>query len=326
VGSDPTLEQLVQAVRDHPGVRNKAPIALVADVLGPADWYEGPGDDGAVVHAGDSTVVVGGEALWPPFVEADPEGAGVAAVLTNVNDLAAMGARPLAIVDTIVGDELTARKALEGMRYASGLYQVPIVGGHLTLREGSPAISAFGLGVADRVLSARRAEVGQALILACVTEGTMRDDFAFFRSFDERGERLGGDVRVLAQLAADGACAAAKDVSMAGLVGSLVMLLECSRLGVTLDLQALPRPAGVPIQIWLTAFPCFAFLLCAPAGKEEDCTRPFLERGVEASVVGTLDGSGQVRLRMGPDTVTAFDLGHESVTGLRIADLVPPPA
>ena len=37
--------------------------------------------------------------LWPVI----PYGAGIAAVLTNVNDLAAMGAIPLAIVDTIVG-------------------------------------------------------------------------------------------------------------------------------------------------------------------------------------------------------------------------------
>jgi selenophosphate synthetase-related protein len=326
MGPDSTLEQLVQSVRGHPGVRNKAPIALVSDVLGPADWYEGPGDDGAVVHTGDATLVVGGEALWPPFVEADPEGAGVAAVLTNVNDLAAMGARPLAVVDTIVGSEMTARKALEGMRFASNLYQVPVVGGHLTLRDGPPAISAFGLGTAERVLSARHAEAGQALIVACVTDGTMREDFAFFRSFDERGVRLGGDVRVLAQVAADGSCAAAKDVSMAGLVGSLVTLLEYSQLGVTLDLDAVPKPVGVSMGTWLTAFPCFAFLLCAPAGREEDCMHPFRDRGVEASVVGVLDGSGQVRLRKGGRSVTAFELRTESVTGLSSADLVPPPS
>ena len=58
-------------------------------------------------------------------------------------------------------------------------------------------------------------------MLACVTEGTMRRDFPFFSSFDERGERLADDVRTLAKVAAAGSCVAAKDVSMAGLVGSL---------------------------------------------------------------------------------------------------------
>ncbi len=52
----------------------------------------------------------------PPFVAADPYGAGIAAVLANVNDVAAMGGFPLAIVDTVVADRETARSVLEGMR------------------------------------------------------------------------------------------------------------------------------------------------------------------------------------------------------------------
>lgn len=312
-----TLATLVGAVRSHPGLVNKAPIALVADVLGPGDWLAGPGDDGAVVIDKEATMVVGGESIWPPFLDADPFGAGVAAVLANVNDLAAMGARPLAVVDTITGPELVARKALEGMRHASMLYQVPVVGGHLTVRDGPPALSAFGLGRADGpVLSARHAAAGQSLLVACCTEGTMRADFPFFASFDARGTRLGGDVRTLAAVAGTGAAVAAKDVSMAGLLGSLAMLLECHRLGVTVDLDALPRPAGVALPAWVVSFPCFAFLLCAPPGREEDCARPFRERGLEAAVVGTIDDSGLLRARLGAETATVIDLTTEPVTGL----------
>src|SRR5918996_2202418 len=168
--SGAVLETVVEAVRAHPGLRNKAPIGLVAEVLGPADWLAGRGDDGAVVVDKEATMVVGGESIWPPFLEADPFGAGVAAVLANVNDLAAMGARPLAIVDTVAGPEPVARRVLEGMRHASALYQVPVVGGHLTIRDGPPALSAFGLGRADGpVLSARNAAPGQSLLVACCT-------------------------------------------------------------------------------------------------------------------------------------------------------------
>ena len=84
---------------------------------------------------------------------------------------------------------------------------------------------------------------------------------------------------------------------MAGLVGSLAMLLEANRLGVTVDLDALPAPAGVDLTRWLTCFPCFAFLLCVPAGREDDCLRPFHARGIEAAVVGTLDPTGGCRWR-----------------------------
>ncbi len=41
------LGHLVEALRANPGLRNKAPIALVREVFGAGDWLAGPGDDGA---------------------------------------------------------------------------------------------------------------------------------------------------------------------------------------------------------------------------------------------------------------------------------------
>lgn len=319
------LDEIAGAVRAHRGLRNKAPIALVAEVFGATDWEAGPGDDGAVVGAGAERVVVGGEAMLPAFVQGDPFAAGVAAMLTNVNDLAAMGAEPLALVDTVVASEPVARRALEGLRHASALYDVPVVGGHLTISDGPPALSAFGLGRATpgRVLSVRNAEAGQSLVLAGCVEGVMRADFPFFGSFDARGGQLAGDVRAMAAIAADGAAVAAKDVSMAGILGSLGMLLECNSLGVTVDLDALPRPVGVGMVEWLGCFPCLVFLLCAPAGREADCMTPFQRRGLVAEVIGTLDDSGDLRISSGGETASVLDVRTEPVTGLPPAPIPP---
>jgi selenophosphate synthetase-related protein len=312
------LMALAHALRDLPGVRAKADIGLVAEVFGDGDWYAGPGDDGAVLPSGPGQVVVGGEAILPAFVAADPYGAGVAAVLANVNDLAAMGARPLALLDTIVGSADLAREALRGMHWAAGLYDVPVVGGHLTRTDGPPALSAFGVGRADRVLSACNAAAGQALVLGCCLEGSMRADFPFFPSFDERGARLAGDVRLLADLATSGVAVAAKDVSMAGLVGSLAMLLEPGRLGVAVDLDVLPVPEGVTLAAWLGCFPCYAFLLTSPAAELDACLAGFRDRGLTAQCLGVLDDSGQVRLVRGGDSAVVFDLRTEGVTNLRL--------
>jgi selenophosphate synthetase-related protein len=236
-----------------------------------------------------------------------------------------MGAWPLALVDTVTGQRAVIQQVLEGMRWAAGLYQVPVVGGHLTVTDGHPALSAFGLGRADRPLSAQSAEEGQSLVVGCCIEGRMRADFPFFPSFDERGERLAGDVRLLAEGASRGWVTAAKDVSMAGLVGSLAMLLECNRLGVTLDLDAVPVPPGVSLEQWITCFPCFAFLLCVPAGLEGECLRAFADRGLAAAVAGTLDRTGRLRLCSAGRVATAFDLAAESVTNLaRPAARTPP--
>jgi selenophosphate synthetase-related protein len=311
------LDELVAAVRAHAGLRSKASIALIREVFGAADWFAGPGDDAAVVDDGEGRVVVCGEALYPPFAQADPFGAGVAAVLTNVNDVAAMGGVPLAVVDTLVGEEDACRAALEGMRYASGIYQVPIVGGHLTISPTPLAVSAFAVGRCRTPLSALAVRPGQRLGLLACLEGEMRPDFPFFRSFDPRGERLGGDVRLLAELADAGHLVAAKDVSMAGLVGSLAMLLEPTGCGVTIDVADVPCPDGVDLDRWLVAFPCFAFLVCPSDSGEPACREAAERRGLAYAPLGVVDDSGLVVLADGRERGTVIDLAVEPVTGLR---------
>jgi selenophosphate synthetase-related protein len=308
------LAELAASVLANPGLRAKAQIALVGESLGGTDWVSGPGDDGAVLDGG---VVACGEALFPPFVRADPHGAGFAAVLTNVNDLAAMGAEPLGIVDTVVGTEAVARDALAGMREAAALFDVPIVGGHLTIHDGEPAISAFGIGSTPAALSVTRAEPGQSLVVAAALDGAMRPDFPFFPAYERRRNRCAGDVRLLPALAADGAAVAAKDISMAGLVGSLAMLLEPTGLGVTVDVQAVPAPPGVPLTAWFNCFPSFGFLLCVPPGREGGCVAAFAGRGLAAAVVGTLDDGGELALRRNGERVPVLRPAESAVTGLR---------
>jgi len=316
LSSDSDLTDVVRTFREHPGLRAKSALRLVTDVLGPTDWLHGPGDDAALVPTDGQAVFVAGEAIWPPLLEADPFGAGVAAVVANVNDVAAMGARPLALVDTLIGPEHVARLCLEGMRFATELYGVPVVGGHLTVRDGPPALSAFVVGQAATPLSARNVRPGQTLLLACCLSGEMRPDFPFFSSLRERGELLRGDVDLLAQAAEVGMCLAAKDVSMAGLLGSLAMLLEGTGSGVTVLLDRLPCPAGVPLRRWIAAFPSFAFLLCCPQDGAEPCRRLFQDRGLSCETIGVLDGSGELRVEQHGQEALLTDLNREAVTGL----------
>ncbi|WP_232663350.1 AIR synthase related protein [Pseudonocardia sp. TRM90224] len=311
------LDEIVASVLANPGLRSKAEIGLVSDVLGASDWLGGPGDDGAVVDAGGTKVVGCGEAIFPPFVAADPHAAGFAAVLTNVNDMAAMGAVPLGIVDTVVATPDVARTVLAGMREASLLYDVPVIGGHLTIHDGPPAVSAFGVGHAPVPLSVIRAAPGQSLVVAAALDGEMRPDFPYFPAFKSRGDRCAGDVRLLAELAAAGVCVAAKDISMAGLLGSLAMLLEHGDLGVTVDLDVLPAPAGVPLTRWLNCFPSFGFLLCVPTGRVTECVAAFESRELAAAPVGTLDGSGELAVRAGAERANVLRLADVRVTGLR---------
>lgn len=303
------------AVRDHAGLQAKRAIGSVRRAVGASDPVTGPGDDGAVVKMpGGGSVVVCGEAMHPAFVASDPRAAGMAAVLANVNDLAAMGAVPRGIVNTVVAPASMAAEALGGMAEAAGLYDVPVVGGHITEHEGEPALSAFAVGDAGRVLSVNRARPGQHLVFAGCLDGRMRADFPFFTTIGSRGSRLATDVRLLAQAAQKELASAAKDVSMAGSIGSLAMLLEPGRLGAEVDLDELPAPAGVSLDRWLVCFPTYAFWLTTD--RPGRCVDLFRSAGLAAAVTGTVTGSGLLTVRDRHASRNVFDLNREPVTGL----------
>lgn len=313
--ADTSLDGLVAAVRRHPGLRAKRAIASVRRFVETADPLGGPGDDGAAVTtAAAASVIVCGEAIHPDFVAADPRGAGIAAVLANVNDLAAMGAVPRGIVNTVVASAPVAAEALAGMAEAARLYDVAIVGGHITEHEGEPALSAFAVGDADEVLSVSRARAGQHLVFACCTDGRMRADFDFFTTLSHQGPRLARDVRLLASAARDGLAAAAKDVSMAGSIGSLAMLLEPGKLGAEVDLDRLPAPAAVSLDRWLVCFPTYAFWLTTD--RPSECVELFASAGLSAAACGAVTGAGVLVLRRGAQSRAVIDIRREPVTGL----------
>ncbi|HEX6337690.1 MAG TPA: AIR synthase related protein [Jiangellaceae bacterium] len=313
--TQPTLETIVAEFRANPGIQAKRALRMIERIFGPSDWLHGPGDDAAVVAVGAERIVAAGEAIYPPFVDADPFGAGVAAVVTNVSDVAAMGARPLALVDTMVGPEQVAETVLEGMRHAAATYAIPVVGGHLTVSSEVTALSAFIVGkVGERVLSVTEARPGQALLVAYCLEGELRADFPFLTSLDTRGSALAGDVELLANLADAGTCVAAKDISMGGLLGSVAMLLEPTGTGVCVNLDRVPRPAGVPLERWVTVFPTWGFLLCVPPDRVSACLEAVTARGLGCEQVGSLDDSGQLRARIGGHECVLADLPREGLT------------
>jgi len=103
--------------------------------------------------------------------------------------------------------------------------------------------------------------------------------------------------------------AAAKDVSMAGIAGTLGMLAEASGCGAVLDVARVPRPAAATMGDWLTCFPGFGLVTAAEPGS------PLLAAGPAVSAgCGTLVAGRGVRLRWPDGVDTAAIAG--TVTGL----------
>src|SRR5262249_26483681 len=127
--------------------------------------------------------------------------------------------------------------------------------------------------------------------------------------------RLRGDYEILPQLAEAGACAAAKDISMGGLVGTTLMLLEGSGAGATLDLDEIPRPAGIPWPTCLLAFPSYGFVLSVAPANLDTVLDAFAARGIAAAPVGRVDDSYRLTLTRGEERALLWDLAARPLTG-----------
>lgn len=278
----------------------------------------GDGDDAALLPDGDGRLVLAAEAILPALVAAEPRVAGAAGVVAVLNDVAASGGRPLAILDTVVAaDAWTAIAVLEGLRATADLYGVPVVGGHTTIAP-APSLSTFAAGRARRPLAAAHARPGDAVVLVACLEGQALAAPGGLPLFSHlrgpRREHAAADLALVAESAEAGEAWAARDVSMPGLAGSLVQLCESAGgLGCELRLDAIPAPPGLDLAAWLVTFPSYGFLL---VGDPPPIVGRFAAAGLAAAAVGRLDPSGVVRAVAGGQERVLWDLGAEPLAGM----------
>ena len=279
---------------------------LLAALPAPAGFV---GDDGAPVPG--TEVIAACDAIVPSMVERDPEWAGWCSVLVNVNDLAAMGASPLGLLDAVgAKDTAHAARILAGLGRAAQAYGLPVLGGHTQL--GVPAaLSVTALGRTDRPVPGGGGRPGHAVRLTADLGGSWRPGYRG-RQWDSSTHRRTDELRTMTAAVAAARPAAAKDVSMAGIAGTLGMLAEASGCGAVLDVAAVPRPRAASTGDWLTCFPGFAMLTTDVPGA------PPLPAGpATGAVCGELTAGQGVGLRWPDGEIT--EAVTSTVTGMGTA-------
>ncbi|MFE7981129.1 MSMEG_0567/sll0787 family protein [Streptomyces cellulosae] len=267
------------------------------------------GDDGAPVPGTD--VIAACDAIVPSMVERDPGWAGWCSVLVNINDLAAMGASPIGLLDAVgAKDTAHAARVLDGLGRAAQAYGVPVLGGHTQL--GVPAaLSVTALGRTDHPVPGGGGRPGHAVRLTADLGGGWRTGYQG-RQWDSSTHRRTDELRAMTGAVAAARPAAAKDVSMAGIAGTLGMLAEASGCRAVLDVAAVPRPRAVPMGDWLTCFPGFAMLTADEPGA------PPLPAGpATGAVCGELTQGQGVGLRWPDGEIT--EAVAATVTGMGTA-------
>lgn len=312
------LDRIAAMLRASRGVAAKRDIAAVMARLGVSGECAVPvGDDCAAIPDGDGFLLFAIEGFMNEFVAGDPWFAGWCGVMVNVSDVAAMGGRPIALVDAIwAACETDAEPILTGMREASRAFGVPVVGGHTNTHADRGQLSVAILGRARRLLTSFDAKPGDRLVAAVDLRGRYREPFSNWEAATEApAARLRGDLDVLPAIAEAGLAFAAKDISQGGIVGTVLMLAECSGVAAIIDLAAVPCPVGVPLERWLQTFPSYGYILSVATANVDAVIDRFARRGIAAAEIGAVVAGQRVTIRDGHATETIWDFAREPLIG-----------
>lgn len=268
---------------------------------GGAGWV---GDDAAPVAGTGVLACV--DSIVPSMVERDPVWAGWCGMLVTAGDLSAMGAERAGALDAVAAPTAAhARLVLDGLRAGAEAFGLPIIGGHTQL--GAPAaLSVTGLGRSSSPVPAGGGRPGDELTLTADLAGDWRPGYTGAQ-WDSTSGRPPAELDMMLTAVRRARPHAARDVSMAGIVGTLGMLAEASACGAELRVADAVRPAAAGLGDWLTCFPGFAVLTVAdpgaaplPAGPAQGAPCGGLVRGEGVTLIWP-DGE-RIEVLAGPAT------------------------
>jgi uncharacterized protein len=317
------LESLASQLRGFVGITRKKQIGSLLQFF-PVESERiiaSFGEDAAVIDDGEEVMLLAADGIWSKLMDVDPEWSGYCSVLVNVHDIAAMGGWPVAMVDVLsVSDQETAERVLRGMRKAIEKFHVPIIGGHLHPDTPYSALDVSILGKAKKngIILSSTARAGEVVIAAADLDGRPHAKFSI--NFDSTSfkdsKTLLTQLGCMQELGERGLVRAGKDISNPGLLGTLGMLLETSRVGAVVDVDKIAVPNGLDLPSWLKMYPGMGFVVTAKREDAQAVLEVFERRGLTARVIGQVTEERKLIIRQEKEECVLFDLEKECVTGI----------
>lgn len=321
------LEKIAKEIREFEGVTRKKPLAELLNIFDTVrSEYSGSvvdfGDDAAVIDiGGDDYVLFAADGIWGRLVNASPWWAGYTSVLVNVNDIAAMGGKPVAMVNVLSSNNKNAcKELLRGIRDGIVKFGVPMVGGHMHPDTPYTSLSVAIIGTVKRGCEIRSgsAKAGDVVISAIDMDGKMGPNSPY--SYDSTTFKEPDEVRaryaVMQEIGEKKLVTAGKDISNPGLIGTLGMLLETSKKGGCVDLRKVSAPEGIDFTQWLKVHPATGFIVTALPENEKEVIELFERSGYAASNIGVVNDTMKLNIRYGNKCATVFDFSKDVVTGI----------
>jgi phosphoribosylformylglycinamidine synthase len=295
---------------------------------------QGPGENAGIIDIGGGYVIAFKieSHNHPSFIEPFQGAAtGVGGIL---RDIFTMGARPIAVLDSLrfgrLDDPATGQRnrrilngVVGGIAHYGNCFGVPTVGGECIFEacyDGNPLVNVFALGICRKedVFYARAAGVGNPVIYVGARTGRDGIHGASMASaeFTEESKQKRPNVQVgdpfLEKLLLEacleamqtGAIVGIQDMGAAGLTCSTCEMGSRGEVGIEIELNRVPqRESGMtPYEIMLSESQ-ERMLLVADKGREQEVFDVFGKWGLEAVEIGVVTGDGKLRVRQNGQVV-----------------------
>jgi phosphoribosylformylglycinamidine synthase len=285
---------------------------------------QGPGENAGVVDLGDGLALAFKieSHNHPSFIEPFQGAAtGVGGIL---RDVFAMGARPVAILDSLrfgPPEDARSRRLIEGVvsgiAWYGNCFGVPNLGGEVGFAPeyaGNPLVNAMAVGLVDagRIFRARATGVDNPVLYVGAKTGRDGIHGATMASatFDEGAEERRPTVQVgdpftekllleaCLEALATGAVTGIQDMGAAGLACACSEMPARAGTGMEVELDRVPqRETGMtPYEIMLSESQ-ERMLLVVARGREEEVRRIFARWELDAVIIGRVTDDGLLRVR-----------------------------
>jgi phosphoribosylformylglycinamidine synthase len=293
-----------------------------------AHVLQGPGENAGIIDIGDGIAIAFKieSHNHPSFIEPFQGAAtGVGGIL---RDIFTMGARPIAVMDSIrfgrLDDPETGarnRRILEGVvsgiAHYGNCFGVPTVGGECVFEksyEGNPLVNVFALGVFkhNEVFYGKATGVGNPVIYVGAKTGRDGIHGASMASaeFTEESKQKRPNVQVgdpfmekllleaCLEAMKTGAIVGIQDMGAAGLTSSTCEMGSRAGTGVEIDLAQVPqREVGMTPYEMMLSESQERMLLVAAKGREPEVLSVFKKWGLDATQIGVVTNDGMLRVK-----------------------------
>jgi phosphoribosylformylglycinamidine synthase subunit PurL len=312
---------------------------------------QGPGENAGVVDIGDGLVAAFKieSHNHPSYVE--PFQGATTGVGGILRDIFTMGARPVAVLDSLRFGELAPGKGtsgddaaknrrildgvIRGVAHYGNCFGVPTIGGEVCFEpcySQNPLVNALALGIArkEEIFLAKAKGIGNPVIYVGAKTG--RDgihgaSLLASAEFTEESQQKRPNVQVgdpfmekllleaCIEAMQTGAVVAIQDMGAAGLTCSTMEMASRGGTGIEIDLAKVPqRESGMtPYEIMLSESQ-ERMLLVAERGREREVLDVFKKWGLDAVVVGTVTEGGIAKVMHGANVaaeIPAHPLAEE---------------